>query len=125
MQRQNNGRDGGGPEAGAGPAESFQQHLVNHSQNFQNSGSKDNNSIINRSLNKGGINSIQDRMHDRQKFENGSQISSTSNFNKGLTFGLPAAGGGLNPKSSGANSVTINNVNRGGTNHNKHRGGIQ
>jgi hypothetical protein len=97
---------------------------VNHSQNFQNSASKDNGRIINRSLNKGGINSIQDRMQERQKYENGSQISSTSNFNKALAFALPATSAGLNSKNSGTNSVTIHNQNRGGTNHNKHRGGI-
>ena len=61
-------------------------------------------------------------MHERQKYENGSQISSTSNFNKALAFALP--GGALNSKGSGTNSVTIANVARGGTNHNKHRGGI-
>ena len=61
-------------------------------------------------------------MHERQKYENGSQISSTS-FNKALAFALPASAA-LNSKNSGTNSVTINNANRGGTNHNKHRGGL-
>lgn len=123
IQKQVGGREGTAQNQGPGPADSFPQHLVNHSQHFQNSGSKDNGRMINRSLNKGGINSIQDRMQERQKYENGSQISSTSNFNKALAF-APAASAALNSKNSGTDSVTINNVNRGGTNHNKHRGGI-
>ena len=98
--------------------------MVNQSQNIHVSGSKDNGRMINRSLNKGGINSIQDRAQDRQKYENGSQISSTSNFNKALAFALPAASAALNSKNLGTDSVTISNVNSGGTNHNKHREGI-
>ena len=81
--------------------------------------------MINRSLNKGGIANKQDKIQERHKYENGSQISSTSNFNKGLSFGLPQRHGGLNQKNSGTDSITLQNLNRGGTNHNKHRtGGI-
>lgn len=63
-------------------------------------------------------------MQDRQKYENGSQISSTSNFNK-LGFALPAASAALNTNNSGTESVTLNNVNRKGQIvHIKHRGGM-
>lgn len=53
-------------------------------------------------------------MQMRQKYENGSQISSTS-FNKALGFALPASAA-LNSKNSGADSKKLKNV-RGGTHH--------
>lgn len=120
ISKHGNGRDGTAHNQGPVPLDG---HLVNQSQNFQNSTSNHNGRMINRSLNKGGIANKQDKMQERHKYENGSQISSTSNFNKGLSFGLPQARG-LNQKNSGTDSITLQNLNRGGTNHNKHRTGI-
>jgi hypothetical protein len=120
-----NGREGAAQHQGPIPLD---YHLVNQSQNFQNSGGNQNGRMINRSQNKGGIANKQDRMQERhmkmESLNRSSQISSTSNFNKGLNFGLPQRPGGLNTKNSGTDSITLNNLNRSGTNHNKQRNGI-